>query len=71
MKKGYPEKAFLARDLELKVHERALAVAKKAGVKEGPLLEAATLDVAVIGDDKAAEVFSGAHAPIAVGRFLK
>ena len=39
-----------------------------AGVKEGPLLDAGTLDVAVIGNDKAARVFVGAPAPIAVGR---
>jgi hypothetical protein len=39
-------------------------------VEEGALLDAATLDVAVIGDDKAARVFVGAHAPIAVAKFV-
>ena len=43
------------------------AVCTAAGVKAGPLLEACTLDVAVIGQDAAAKVFVGAPAPIAVG----
>jgi hypothetical protein len=38
-----------------------------AGVKAGPLLDACTLDVAVIGDDKAAQVFVNAREPVAVG----
>ena len=70
LKNGIPRKPFYARDLDPKAYEHALAVAKAAGVKEGPLLEAATLDVAVIGNDKAAQVFVGAHAPIAVGKFV-
>ena len=69
LKSGIPRRPFYARDLDRKTHERALAVAKKAGVKEGPLLDAATLDVAVIGDPKAAQVFVGAPDPIAIGRF--
>jgi len=60
LKNGIPRKPFYARDLELKVYERVLAVAKAAGVEEGALLDAAALDVAVIGDDKAAQVFVGA-----------
>ncbi len=39
-------------------------------MKEGPLRDAATLDIAVIGDAKAAEVFVGAHAPVAVGKIV-
>ena len=67
---GIPRKPFYARDLDLKVYKRALAVSKEAGVKEGALLDAATLDVAVIGDDRAARVFVGARAPIAVGKIV-
>lgn len=66
---GIPGKPFFARDLDQKVFAHAREVAKAAGVKEGPLLDAATLDVAVIGDDNAAKVFVDMHAPIAVGQF--
>ena len=44
------------------------AVCTAAGVKAGPLLDACTLDVAVIGDDTAAKVFVGALEPVAVGK---
>jgi len=71
LKNGIPRKPFYARDLELKVYERVLAVAKAAGVEEGALLDAAALDVAVIGDDKAAQVFVGAPTPVAVGKFVR
>jgi hypothetical protein len=67
---GIPGKPFFARDLDPEVYKRAQAVAKAAGVKEGALLDAATLDVAVIGDAKAARAFVGAHAPIAVGKVV-
>jgi hypothetical protein len=36
-------------------------------VKQGPLLDACTLDVAVIGRDEAAKVFVDAPEPAAVG----
>ncbi len=36
-------------------------------MKPGPLLEACTLDVAVIGQDAAAKVFVDAIPPVAVG----
>ena len=70
LKIGIPRKPFYARDLDPKVFKRARAVAKRAGVKEEALLDAATLDVAVIGDDRAARVFVGTHAPIAVGKVV-
>jgi len=70
IKSGIPRKPFYARDLDPKVFKRAQAVAKEAGVKKGPLLDAATLDVAVIGNDRAARVFVGSHAPIAVGKVV-
>jgi hypothetical protein len=70
LKIGIPRKPFYARDLPQEVYERALAVSKAAGVEEGALLDAATLDVAVIGDDRAAQVFVGAHPPVAVGKIV-
>jgi hypothetical protein len=70
LKIGIPEKPFYARDLDSKIYERALAVSIKAGVEEGALLDAATLDVAVIGDDSAAQVFGDANPPIAVGKVV-
>ena len=62
-----PKQAFYAKDLEPAVRERAHVVCATAGVKPGPLLEACTLDVAVIGQEAAAKVFSDAIAPVAVG----
>jgi hypothetical protein len=53
--------------LLVRIYKRTLAVSKAAGVKKGALLDAATLEVAVIGDERAARVFVGAHAPTVVG----
>lgn len=66
---GIPGRVFFARDLDQKAFAHAREIALAAGVKEGPLLDAATLDVAVIGDDNAAKVFVDMHAPLAVGQF--
>jgi hypothetical protein len=65
---GIPRRPFYANDLEPRVYERTRAVCTAAGVKAGPLLDACTLDVAVIGDDKAAQVFVNALEPVAVGK---
>jgi hypothetical protein len=43
------------------------AICMEAGVREGPLLDACILDVAVIGDKAAAEVYVNALPPVAVG----
>jgi hypothetical protein len=64
---GSPKKQFFASDLNLKVSERTRAVCTGAGVKEGALLDACTLDVAVIGRETAAKVFVGVPAPTAIG----
>jgi hypothetical protein len=64
---GIPTKTFYANDLDPNLYERARGVCITAGVKVGPLLDACTLDVTVIGGDTAAQVFVGAPAPIAVG----
>jgi hypothetical protein len=65
VKDGNPAKPFYATDLDRRLAERARAVCLKAGVKEGPLLDACTLDVAVLGS-KAAKVFVSAPTPVAV-----
>lgn len=64
---GAPKRPFFAGDLEAGVREKARGVCTGAGVKPGPLLEACTLDVAVIGRDTAADAFVDAVAPAAVG----
>jgi len=66
-KSSTPKKPFFASDLNPKVSERTRAVCTGAGVKEGALLDACTLDVAVIGRETAAKVFVGVPAPTAVG----
>jgi hypothetical protein len=65
-----PQKTFEVGDLDPKLFKRSLAAAKEAGVKEGALLDAATLDVAFFGTEKAARVFVGAPRPVAVGRIV-
>lgn len=68
IERSIPKRPFYASDLDPKLSERTRAVCTAAGVKAGPLLDACTLDVAVIGNDAAAKVFVGAHAPMAVGK---
>lgn len=65
-----PRKMFFAHDLESKTFEKARATAAHLGVKEGPLLDAATLDVTVLGDEKAALVFVDATPPVAVAKII-
>ena len=62
-----PERTFYATDLEPAFREKAQGVCTTAGVKPGPLFEACTLDVAVIGNDAAAKVFVDALPPTAIG----
>jgi len=64
---GSPTRAFFASDLEPSVRERARASCANAGIKAGPLLEACTLDVAVLGTEQAAAVFATTPPPAAVG----
>ena len=64
---GVPSSPFYAHDLETALYENAKAICTDAGVKAGPLLEACILDVAVLGDESAAEVFVTLQAPVAVG----
>ena len=67
---GNPQKPFYARDLPPELYNHARAVCTTAGVKEGALLDACTLDVAVLGDDKAAQVFLSLPQPVAVGNIV-
>ncbi|HVE81668.1 MAG TPA: hypothetical protein VND93_02425 [Myxococcales bacterium] len=62
-----PSRPFFANDLEPGLRERSRATCAAAGVKPGPLLDACTLDVAVIGNAEAAKVFAGLPSPVSVG----
>ena len=64
---GLPEKPFFAHDLPPKDYETARRVCEQAGVKIKSLLDACTLDVAVIGSESAAKVYVGTPKPAAVG----
>ncbi len=64
---GIPRQSFYAKDLEPEIRQKSQGVCTAAGVKPGPLFEACTLDVAVIGQDAAAQVFVGAIPPATVG----
>ena len=66
--RGIPKKPFYANDLNANAYKRARAVCEAAGVKVESLLDACTLDVAVIGSGTAARVFVGTPAPIAVAQ---
>jgi von Willebrand factor type D domain len=62
-----PSRPFFAKDLDRATFERTRAVCVAAGVKAPTLLDACTLDVAVIGDDAAAKVYVDKPEPVAVG----
>jgi hypothetical protein len=62
-----PTEPFYAQNLDEEVYARNQAICFEAGVQEGPLLDACILDVAVIGDKEAANVFAEARPPVAVG----
>jgi hypothetical protein len=65
---GNPGRPFYANDLSPKDRERARATCVAAAVKDQTLLEACTLDTAVLGNRTAAKVFAGATPPRAVLR---
>ncbi|MFZ0546345.1 MAG: VWD domain-containing protein [Candidatus Promineifilaceae bacterium] len=64
---GIPGQPFYVDNLPQELSERARTVCLEKGVEDGPLLDACILDVAVIGDDAAAEFYVGAPAPTEVG----
>jgi hypothetical protein len=63
--RGNPKKPFYAADLDAKLAQRTLQLCQGAGVKGQPLLDACTLDTAVLGRDTAAGVFVEAKPPVA------
>lgn len=65
-----PDRPFYARDLAPDLYKKARAVCLEAKVREGSLLDACTLDVAVIGHPAAARTFVNAPAPRAVGEVV-
>ena len=67
---GIPQAVFTAANLDPALRERARAVCTTAGVKGDALLDACTLDVAVIGNNDAAKVFVNAPQPVAVATIV-
>ena len=63
---GVPEQPFYAVDLNPKTYEHARAVCVAARVEGAALLDACTLDVAVLGEAEAARAFATEPAPVAV-----
>jgi len=64
---GIPKKPFTSRELDPKTMKNARLACARAGVKEGALLEACLIDVAMIGDKAAANVHAQTLAPKALG----
>jgi hypothetical protein len=62
-----PNKPFTAKDLDRKLAQRVLAVCRRAGLKEGPLLDACMIDVAFTGKASAAKIYAKTRTPVAVG----
>jgi hypothetical protein len=62
-----PSRPFYAKNLPPRIAQRAGAICIRAGVRKGPLLDACTLDVAVIGKASAARAYINRPAPVAVG----
>jgi len=65
---GIPTKAFYASDLDPAEYRRLRDACVAEGVKDEALIEACTLDTAVLGDKTAAKVFVGLRLPIHVFR---
>jgi hypothetical protein len=70
IERGIPSRVFYANDLPRDTYDRTRAVCTTAGVRNPALLDACTLDVAVIGDNTAAQVFVAGLEPAAVGTII-
>lgn len=68
IQRGIPAKSFFASDLPQTIRDRARGICTQAGVKIPALLDACTLDIAVLGSEKAAAVYVGLPAPTGVGK---
>ena len=66
VQRGIPKKPFYAKDLDPELARRNRDICMRAGVKEGPLLDACMIDVAMLGG-RAAKVFAGRSMPVVVG----
>lgn len=65
---GVPRAPFYASDLKPEVHRTAQTVCLRAGVKAAALLDACTIDVAVLGNKRAATAYVGLPAPATVAK---
>jgi len=65
-----PSTTFYASDLDPQLVQRTRAVCINAGVKDAALLDACTVDVAMIGNEDAARVFVNMLPPVAVGKIV-
>jgi len=63
VERGIPATTFYARDLDPRDYERARGVCTEAGIRDETLLDACTIDVAVIGTRDAARVFARTRPP--------
>jgi hypothetical protein len=63
---GIPGKPFYASDLNREQYEQARAICTMAGIKEPSALDDCTLDVTVLGNAAASNVFVRAPVPVAV-----
>lgn len=63
---GIPQRPFYAEDLDREQYSHARETCIAAGVKDASLLDACTLDVTVLRDKTAANVFQNARPPRAV-----
>ncbi len=64
---GNPTAAFYVQNLNRQLAASARGVCVEAGVKNLALLDACTLDVAVLGMPRAAQASAGMKAPVAIG----
>jgi hypothetical protein len=71
VERGVPTKPLFANNLRPDDYKRARAACDAAGIKVKSLLDACTLDVAVIGSSTATEAFVHLPAPVAVGRLRR
>jgi hypothetical protein len=67
---GIPQIPFYAINLDPQLYQRGRTLCTAAGVQGEALLDACTLDDAVIGNDTAAQVFVNARQPVAVGNII-
>jgi hypothetical protein len=67
VKPGIPEKPFVTRDLNPDLAVKTREICDKAGPRDGALLEACMLDVAMLGNERAAAIYAKTPAPAKVG----